>query len=123
VTTLRTEPTGWLSWNVEVLSGKTKLTELRISLFRSRGSFELDGVSFTIEPRGFFGHDAELRRGASVIARAEKVSLLRRRFTLTSAGHRLTLESRSFLGRQYALLLGKEAVGLPRADGLPGQGV
>ncbi len=121
MTILRTVPAGWASWSVKVLSEDEELTELRISLFRSKGSFELDGATFTVDPKGFFRHDAELRRGASVIARAEKSSLTRRRFTVTSAGHHLELESRSLLGREYVLFLRDEEVGTIRRKGFLGR--
>jgi hypothetical protein len=118
---LRTVPAGWASWSVKVLSGDEELTRLHISLFRSKGSFELDGATFTIQPKGFFQLDAELRKGASVIGRAEKSSLTRRRFTITSAGHHLELESQSWLGREYALFLGKQEVGTIRRSGFLGR--
>jgi hypothetical protein len=117
---LHTKPTGFASWNVRVLSGEAEITRLKISLIRSKGSFELDGDTFTIEPQGFFMVSAELRKGASVIARAEKASLTRRRFKITSAGHRLELESRSWTGREYVLLMGEKEVGTIRRSGFLG---
>lgn len=121
MTILRTEPVRWGSWCVRVLRGEEMITELKISFFLSKGSFELDGDAFVVEPRGFFRHAAELKRGASVIARAEKSSLARRRFEIRAAGHRLDLESRSWLGREYALIMGGEEVGTIRRAGFLGR--
>ncbi len=118
---LRTEPTGWVSWGANVFLGDEHVTELQISFFRSHGRFELDGESFTVEPRGFFKPGADLRKGNAIIARAEKSSVTRRRFEITAAGHRLELESRSFFGREYALLLGHQEVGTIQRTGFLGR--
>lgn len=114
---LRTEPLRWGSWSAAVLSGEETITELAISLFRSKGSFELDGERYFIDPEGFFGQRSVLRNGETTLARSEKPSFLRRRFTITSAGHHLELESRSFSGRNYALVLGGRDVGSIRVSG------
>ncbi|MFC1574881.1 hypothetical protein ACFL3Z_02255 [Gemmatimonadota bacterium] len=112
------ETTGWGSWTSRITQDGEDLTELRISTFRTKGSFELEGETYSVEPEGFWGHHAVLQKGATVIARAEKASLTRRRFNITSAGHQLKLESRSFSGREYVLLLGGQEVGWIRAEGL-----
>lgn len=121
MTLLRTEPAGWGSWSVRVFSGHGQLTELRISLFRSRGGFSLDDEEFTVEPQGFWGTTAILRKGSTIIARAEKASPFRRQFRITSAGHRLDLVSRSWRGREFSLLVGSQEVGTVRRAGLGGR--
>ena len=118
---LEAEPTGWASWNVSITSHGAPITELKISTWKSRGAFELDGQSFTIEPKGFWGHNAELRRQGTVIARAQKPGALARRWTISSAGHRLTLESRSWRGREYALRLGNQEAGHISRKGMTGR--
>lgn len=118
---LRTEPLGWLSSGVRILADGQELSLLNISLVRSRGRFILDDEEFTVEPKGFFWSGAELRRGSTVIARAEKSSPFRRRFEITSAAHRMVLESRSWTGREYRLLLGQQEVGRIRREGWTGR--
>ena len=60
---LEAEPTGWASWNALIKSNGAPVTELSISAWKSRGSFGLDGQGFTIEPRGFWLHNAVMQRG------------------------------------------------------------
>ena len=94
-----------------------------VVVFAKYGGVEikLDGDEFTIEPMGFFRNGAELRKGGSVIGRAEKPSFFRRKFQVSSAGHRLVLESRGWRGRKYVLLLGKQEVGWIEREGLTGK--
>ncbi len=120
---LEAEPTGWGSWTARIPTDGAPLTALGISLWRSRGSFELDGQAFSIDPSGFFLQNAALKRGGTTIARAEKPSILQRRYLITSAGHRMTLESRSWSGRKYVLLLGGKEVGWVRREGMTGRKV
>lgn len=118
---LEAEPTGWFSWNALITSDAAPLTELAISAWKGRGAFELEGQSFTIEPIGFWGHNAELRRNNSVIAKATKTGMLARRWAISSAGHQFTLESRSWRGREYALRLGNQEVGHVTRKGMTGR--
>jgi hypothetical protein len=115
-----THPFPW-SWTFRVLGEAGEIAALQISLFRSRGTFEVEGETFWAEPEGFFARVVTLRKGSTMIARAEMGSLLRRRFLVTSAGHRLSLESRSWLGREYELLMGGGPVGSVRARGFLGR--
>jgi hypothetical protein len=121
VAILVVEPTGWASWNVLIKSGGSPITELKISAWKSRGSFQLDGQDFTIEPTGFWLQNATLQRGGAVVARAEKPSLFRRQFLITSAGYRLEMESRSWTGREYALMVGHQEVGRVSREGMLGR--
>jgi hypothetical protein len=121
VSVLRTEPVGWGSWSARILSGNVPLTELRISLFRSKGAFSLNGEEFSIEPEGFFGGAAVLKKGSTVIARSRKASLFRRRSRITAAGHGLDLVSRSWWGRSYGLVLGNQEVGTVERTGFLGR--
>jgi len=121
VATLRAEPLSWLSFGVRILSGESEITQLKISAFKSKGSFTLDGEDFTIEPSGFWGSNATLKKGASIIAKAQKAGALKRTWEISSAGHRLTLESRSLTGRAYVLLLGKQEVGRVQREGFAGR--
>lgn len=120
---LEVEPTGWASWDALVKTDGAPIAELRISTWKSRGSFQLDGQDFTIEPSGFWLQNAVLMRGGSLIAKAEKPALLRRQFTVSSAGHRMVLESRSWTGREYALLVGSVEVGRITREGFLGRRV
>lgn len=117
---LKTEPVRWGSWSAAISSGDEKLTELTITFFRSRGRFELDGEDYTVIPNGFLSSRSELRKGPTLLARAEKPSFLRRRFTITSAGHRMELESRSWTGREYVLSLEGRETGWIRRHGFMG---
>lgn len=120
---LEAEPTGWASWNTLIKSDGAPITELTISAWKSRGRFELDGQEFTIEPRGFWLHNAVLQRGGAVIAKAEKPALMRRSWIISSAGHRLEMESRSWTGREYVLRLGGREVGRIAREGMTGRKV
>jgi hypothetical protein len=118
---LEAAPTGWASKTIVIRSGEEEITRLVITTWKSRGSFTLDGGAFQIEPQGFWQVNAHLKKGSTVIARAEKPSLTKRAFLITSAGHRLMLESRSWSGREYALLLGSQEVGRIEMRGLTGR--
>ena len=118
---LHAEPLGWASSGVRILSGEEELTQLSISAFKRKGSFDLDGEAFAIQPEGFFRSNAVLKKGGSTLARVRKSSILRRRFEISSAGHRLVLESRAWTGREYVLLLGSQEVGRVKREGLSGK--
>jgi hypothetical protein len=121
VAILHAEPLGWASFGVRILSGDEELTQLMISTFKGKGSFDLDGEAFTVEPEGFFRSNAVLKKGSSTIAKVRKPSILRRRFEISSAGHRLVLESRGWAGREYVLLLGSQEVGRVKREGFVGR--
>ena len=108
-------------WTFRVQEEGGEMATLHLSLFRSRGAFQVEGESFAAEPEGFFGRAVTLRKGGTVIARAEMASFFRRTFGVTSAGHRLSVESRSWLGREYEVLLGGEPVGSIHAQGFLGR--
>jgi hypothetical protein len=97
------------------------LTQLKITAFKSRGTFTLEGDDFTIEPKGFFQSSAVLKKGTTIVAKAEKPSFLKRRFEITSAGHRLVLESQGWMGKHYNLLLGARKVGAIQRLGFAGR--
>lgn len=118
---LEAEPRGWGSWDAVITADGRPVTELKISLFRSRGRFRLDGQEFSIEPSGFFLQSASLTRRGGAIAKAEKTSFFRRDFLITSAGHRMELKSRSWTGREYELLMGNQRVGLVTRKGFMGR--
>ena len=118
---LRAEPLSWISLGVRILSDDGEITQLSMSAFRNKGRFQLEGDDFTIEPEGFFGTDATLKKGASIIAKAKKAGAFKRTWEISSAGHRLNLESRSWTGREYALLLGNHEVGRVKREGLAGR--
>ena len=118
---LQAEPTSWASFGARILDGERQLTELRITAFKGRGSFELDGDLFEIQPHGFIGSNATLKKGGSVIARVTKPSFLKRRFEISSAGHHLRLESTGWLGKDYLLYLGSQEVGRIRREGFTGR--
>lgn len=120
---LEAEPTGWVSRNARIRLNDTDLTELTISPWKSRGSFSLNGEDYAIEPQEFWLINAVLKKGSTIIARAQKPSLMRRSFVITSAGHRMTLESRSWSGREYALLIGTQEVGRVTRKGMTGRRV
>lgn len=121
MTILEAEPTGWLSRNAVIRSNGKELTELKITPWKSWGSFTLDGEEFTIEPSGFWLINAHLRKGSTIIARAEKPSMWRRAFKITSADASMTLESLSWRGREYALLIGQQEVGRVSREGMTGR--
>jgi len=118
---LHAEPLSWVSSGVRIFRGEDELTQLKITAIKSKGSFQLDGEEFTIEPKGFFQSEAVLKKGSSVIAKVKKNSVFRRRFEVSSAGHRLVLESKKWTGRDYVLLLGNQEVGWVRREGLTGK--
>lgn len=121
VAILEASPTGWVSWDVLIKSDGAPITELKISAWKSRGTFQLDGQDFTIEPSGFWSQNAVLLRDGATIAKAAKPSVFRRQFLLTSAGHRMELESRSWTGRDYALVMGNQEVGWVTREGWLGR--
>jgi hypothetical protein len=121
VAVLRAEPLGWASSGVRILSEGEELTRLMISTFKKKGSFDLEGEAFTVEPEGFFQSHAVLKKGSSIIARVRKPSFFRRRFEISSAGHRLVLESQGWTGRKYGLRLGTQAVGEVEREGFAGK--
>lgn len=118
---LYAEPLKWYSSGVRISTSDQDLTALEITAFRSRGSFQLEGEGFTVEPEGFFQTAAVLKKGAAILARAQKPSIFRRRFEITSAGHRMVLECRRWTGRDYVLLLGSREVGRIQRVGFAGR--
>jgi hypothetical protein len=118
---LEAEPTGWASKSTVIRSGGEEITRLDITHWKSHGSFSLDGEDFRIEPQGFFLVNAHLKKGSTIIARAEKPSFWRRSFRITSAGHSMTLESLGWRGRSYALLMGSQEVGRVTREGMTGR--
>lgn len=118
---IHAEPLGWASFGVRLLAGGKELTQLKVSTFKNKGSFDLDGEAFTIEPEGFLRINVTLKKAGRVIAKARKTSVWRRRFEVTSAGHRLIIEGRGWTGREYVLLLGKQAVGWVKREGFTGR--
>jgi hypothetical protein len=121
VAILETEPRRWGAWGSLITADGQPVTELKISLFRSRGQFQLDGQEFSIEPSGFFLQTASLTRRGGVIAKAEKTSFFRRNFLITSAGHRMELRGRGWLGREYELHVGNQPVGRVTRKGMTGR--
>jgi len=121
VAVIHAEPLGWASLGVRLLAGNEELTQLKVSTFKNKGSFELDGDVFTIEPEGIWRTKVSLKKDGRAIARAHKTSMWRRRFEVTSAGHRLVIEGRGWRGREYVLLLGKQEVGWVKREGLTGR--
>jgi hypothetical protein len=117
VAELRSEPLGWAGSGARIFSGETEITQLKITAFKSRGSFVLDGKEYEVVPKGFFQTSAELKQGSRVMARVRKPSFFKRRFEITSAGHRIDLESRGWRARKYVLLLGNQEVGSIEQDG------
>lgn len=117
------EPTGWTSWNARITADDRELTVLSVSFWKSRGTFRLEGEEYLIEPRGFWQTSVDMKRGATVIARVEKPSFLRRNFLITSAGHRMELRCRSWWGREYALVVEGREVGSVTRKGLTGRKV
>ena len=118
---LEAVPTGWASSNVLIKSDGDPISELIISAWKSRGRFHLDGQEFFIEPKGFWLHNAVLLRGGSVVAKAERIALLKRRWVISSAGHRLELMSRSWTGREFVLRMGASEVGKITRKGMTGR--
>jgi len=121
VATLQAEPLSWMRYHYSIRRNDEEITRLRITLFRNRGDFDLDGERFLLNPRGLLGREVEMIRGGSVMARASRPSLLWRRFDVSSAGHHLALESRSWTGRKYVLLLGNQEVGQVTREGWMGK--
>jgi hypothetical protein len=117
VAVLRAEPLSWATFGARILDGERELTQLRITAFKGRGSFELDGETFEIEPQGFLGSKAVLKKGSSIIARVNRPAILKRRFEISSAGHQLRLESTGWLGKEYVLYLGRQKVGTVTREG------
>ena len=115
------QPTGWASWNARITAGDAEVTHLSISFLKNRGEFRLDGEDYVIQPRSFWRTSADLKRGSTVVARAEKPSLFRRQFQVSSAGHRMVLESRSWRGREYVLRVGGREAGRVTREGLTGR--
>jgi len=120
---VKSEPTGWASWNARITTEDREVAILSISTFKNKGAVQLDGDDYTMEPHGVWGGAGVLRKGASVIAQAKKPSFFRRTFEISSAGHHFRLESRSWTGREYALVVGGQEVGRIHSHGLTGRKV
>jgi len=118
---LRTEPLGWASSGVRILSGENEITQLAISILKGKGSFEVDGDAFTIDSHGLLRADAVLKKGSSVIARVKHIGFFGRRFEISSAGHKLFLEGRGWLGKNYVLRLMDRDVGRIKREGFMGR--
>lgn len=119
--TLEAEPAGWTSWNARITSDGEEITELAVSVWRSQGSFRLDGLDYTVEPKGFWLTHAVLRVGPTIIARAERLAPLGRSWIIHAAGRRLVLESRTWTGREFGLRVGEKEIGKVTREGVTGR--
>ncbi|MBT8396894.1 MAG: hypothetical protein HKO65_07425 [Gemmatimonadetes bacterium] len=118
---LRAEPLGWASSSYRVSSGEEEVTQLAISLFKGKGTFEVDGQAFTIDSHGFTRAHATMKRGSSVIAKVKSTKFFGRRFEISSAGHQLVLEGQGLMGKTYVLRLMNKEVGWIRKYGFAGR--
>jgi hypothetical protein len=87
VPTLEIVPLAVLGWDFRVEAPGAAPTTLRLSRFRDRGSFTLDGSAYTVARQGLFRPSFTLERGGLVVARAETRGWIRRSY-LVSAGER-----------------------------------
>jgi hypothetical protein len=116
---LRVEPVHWYSWSFRVLQDGAELTRVEHGLFRSRGSFVLDGRTFTMRRQHPFGAFL-LEQDEREIARAAPLGMFDRGYEITF-DRKLTLKRPHPFSRRYVLHHGDLRIGELRPERMFGR--
>ncbi|MFQ5889571.1 MAG: hypothetical protein ACE5JR_05910 [Gemmatimonadota bacterium] len=112
---LKAVPGGWFSWDFRIFEGEREIALLDRAWVRERGHFRLAGGVFDLYRDGLLGPFV-LETEGRVLARAEKLSALRRIFRVTAGERRYTLKAASPFRREFVLLQGERRVGSMRPE-------
>jgi hypothetical protein len=106
-------PTSWLSSHFRLESDGRDIGRLALAAIRERATFTVKDVEFSFYRESMAG-DFVLDFQGSVLARAQKTSVLKRQFTLTFEDQSYTLSASSAFGRAFVLSEGEAEVGRVR---------
>lgn len=101
---LKIVPEHWYSWDFRVLEDGNEVARLDRAWVRERGGFELDGDSYEIRRTSTLKGSFVLQRATTIVARAEKASLVRRAFDVQVGAVPYRLEAVSAFRREFRVL-------------------
>ncbi len=105
---LKAIPKRWFAWDFTIIEGSSSqaLAEIDVSWWREKGVLTVQGTSYRVYREGLVSGAFILESAASVLARAEKPSALRRSFIIEHSGTQYTLCAKSVFRRAFLLLTG-----------------
>jgi hypothetical protein len=109
--TLEIVPTNWFSWNFTVSQQSRPIAGFDISWWRERGSLTVEGKTYPVSREGMMSGDFVLESDRGILARATKLSALRRSFTVVSGAKTYTLRAKQAFRRSFVLLDGDREIG------------
>jgi hypothetical protein len=117
---LKAIPKHWFSWDFTIseASSSQALAEITVSWWREKGVLTVQGTSYRVYREGLGRGAFILESGASVLARAEKPSALRRSFIIEQSGTQYTLCAKSVFRRELLLLNDSTQVGSISPEGV-----
>jgi hypothetical protein len=115
---LRAVPKSWFSWDFDVLDGAQTVAEIELAWWAEKGRLTVQGASYEVYRKGWWGGAFVLEAGGAVLARAEKPSAFLRSYVIEHAGKRFTLRAESPFGRSFLLVHAPQAIGSLSPEGL-----
>jgi hypothetical protein len=104
--------TQWFSWTFAVADGARHVGDVACGRWGARGVLAVDGVTFTARREARFSGDYLLVQGATTVARATRVGLVRQAFDLRHDGEHYVLARRGFFDRSFVLRRGDREIGV-----------
>ena len=113
-------PVSLLSWKFEIRDGGQRVCRIEQSFFRERGSFFLDGRTYTLGRAAGWGDYWVCKGGEAgrILASADKVSFFGRRFDVEIEGDRFELVPKSMFSLGFDLRRDGETIGTIRRAGI-----
>lgn len=104
-------PKRWFSWDFIIEDDEKAVAEIDMSWWREKGLLKVEGVDYRVHREGLLSGEFILESAGSVIARAEKPSIIHRSFLIDHAGKQYTLRARCLFQRAFLLLEGDREIG------------
>lgn len=108
---LEAVPKHWYSWDFVVQGKSGRVAEMDLSLWRERGTVDIEGKLFKLGREGFMSGMFALERNGERVASAVKPSAFSRTFEVRYGDHRYTLRAASLFSRRFVLIQGDTQVG------------
>ncbi len=110
-TNLEIIPHSWFSWDFRVLENGVERAVIDKSWVRERGTFVIDGETYTVGRTSVLRGTFALECGGRVVADARKPSVFFRSFEIAAGTDRYTLRAASIFRREFLLLRQGKVVG------------
>ena len=104
-------PRSLFSWDFRVLEGGVERAVIDKSWLRERGTFTIDGKTYTIARTSVWRGTFTLAHNGQVLAKAVKPSAFFRSFEITAGGDAYTLRAASPFLRRFLLLRRERVLG------------